>query len=183
MVEVLAALSASAAAGIRIALPLLALELLRGDRLWANMPFLAHISPQVRLAVLCSWSLLELIVSKKLMGQRALQVVQLVGSPIAGAIAAISTLPSIPAPYWLIGLIGGLFAFVLQAVQAGWFYRRHGLPLLFVCWQDFFSILLAVLAVKLPQVGGIIALGLFWLAIRSYQNLVRWYDNKRSRQQ
>ena len=180
MVEVLAALSASAAAGIRIALPLLALELLRGDRLWSNIPVLANISPQVRLAVLCSWALLELIVSKKLLGQRVLQIVQLVGSPLAGAITAISMLESTPAPYWLIGLIGGLFAFVLQAVQAAWFYRRRGLPLWFVCCQDFLSILLAVLAVRLPQVGGIIALGLFWLAIRSYQDLVRWYYNKRS---
>lgn len=181
MVEVLAALSASAAAGIRIALPLLALELLRGDRLWANIPVLANISPQVRLAVLCSWSLLELLVSKKLMGQRLLQIVQLVGSPLAGAIAAISIPLSIPIPYWLIGLIGALFAFVLQAVQAGLFYRRRGLPLWFVCCQDFLSILLAVLAVRLPHVGGIIALGLFWLAIRSYQDLSKWYYGRSHR--
>lgn len=180
MVEVLAALSASAAAGIRIALPLLALELLQGDRLWSNIPVLADISFQMRLAVLCSWSLLELIISKKLIGQRALQIVQLVGCPLAGAIAAISTLQYIPVPYWLMSLIGALFAFVVQVVQAGWFYRRRGLPLWFVCLQDCLSILLAVLAVILPQIGGIIALCLLWLAVRSYQDLVRWYYNKRS---
>lgn len=181
MLEVLAALSASAAAGIRIALPLFALELLRGDSLWFNIPVLADIPSQVRLAILCSWSLLEVIISKKLMGQRALQIVQLICSPFAGAIAAISTLQSISVSYWIIGLIGGLFAFVLQAVQAGWFYRRRGLPLWFVCLQDILSVLLAVLAVRLPQVGGIIALCLFLLAIRSYQDLNRWYYSKRSR--
>ncbi|KJH71775.1 DUF4126 domain-containing protein [Aliterella atlantica] len=181
MLEVLAALSASAAAGIRIALPLLALELLRGECLWSNVPVLAHISGQVRLAILCSWSLLEIIVSKKLMGQRALQIVQLICSPFAGAFAAIFTLQSIAAPNWIIGLIGGLFAFVLQAVQAGYFYRRRGFPVWFVCGQDVLGVLLAVLAVKQPQVGGIIALGLFLLAVGSYQELSRWYYRKDSR--
>lgn len=181
MLEVLAALSASAAAGIRIALPLLALELLRGEYVWFNMPILANISPQVRLAVLCSWSLLEVIISKKLMGQRLLQIVQLIFSPLAGAIAAISMLQSISIPYWIIGLVGALFAFILQAVQAGYFYRRRGLPLWFVCGQDILSVILAVLATKQPQIGGIIALCLFLLAIRRYQELSRWYYRKKSR--
>lgn len=180
MLEVLAALSASAAAGIRTALPLLAFELLRGDSLWSNIPALANISLQARLILLCIWSLLEVIISKKLMGQRVLQIIQLISSPIAGFIAAISTLQSISVPYWIIALIGGLFAFVLQAVQAGYFYRRRGLPLWFVCGQDILSVLLAVLAIKQPQVGGIIALILLLLAIRSYQELSRWYYRKRS---
>ncbi len=44
MLEVLAALSASAAAGIRIAMPLLVIGLLQND-LWTKVPLLSRMSP------------------------------------------------------------------------------------------------------------------------------------------
>ncbi|CAD5915724.1 hypothetical protein NO2A_00761 [Planktothrix agardhii] len=50
MIELLAVLSASAAAGLRIALPLLVIGVLRND-LWSSVPFLSQFSPQVVVGV------------------------------------------------------------------------------------------------------------------------------------
>lgn len=179
MIEVLAALSASAAVGIRIALPLLSLELLRGEALWSDIPLVSAIEPLIRLAILCSWSLLELLVSKQLLGQRLLQIVMLVSSPIAGAIASTANSSAIASPIWIMAILGGLFAFLLQIVQLAWFYRQSSLPLKFVFSQDILSILLAVLAVKMPYLGGVISLSLFWWAVRSYQNSLAWYKKQK----
>jgi uncharacterized membrane protein YecN with MAPEG domain len=175
MIEILAALSASAAAGIRIALPLLIIGVLQGDNLWSGVPILSRLYPPVVLGILTSWSLIELFASKKLLGQRLLQIVQLVFSPIVGAIMAIAVAEVIQAPTWLIGLIGGLFAFLLQLVQAGWFYRWHGLPPWLALIQDSLCVLLVFLAVKAPQAGGMIALILLGLAVFSAKDLHRWY--------
>lgn len=178
MIEVLAALSASAAVGIRIALPLLSLELLRGEALWSDIPLVSAIEPFIRLAILCSWSLLEILVSKQLLGQRLLQIVMLVSSPIAGAIASVANSNAI-VPIWIMAILGGLLAFLLQIVQIAWFYRQSSLPLKFVFAQDVGSILLAVLAVKMPYLGGIISLILLWWAVRSYQNTLAWYKKQK----
>ena len=174
MLEILAALSASAAVGIRIALPLLSLELLRGEALWSGIPLLSAIEPSTRLAILCSWSLLEVLISKHLLGQRLLQIIMLVSSPVAGAIAINNT--EIALPMWVVYILGGLYAFVLQSVQTAWFYRQQRLPLWYVFAQDILAILLAFLAVKKPQIGGIISLSLFWWAIRNYRDLAKWYS-------
>ncbi|WP_009630837.1 DUF4126 domain-containing protein [Synechocystis sp. PCC 7509] len=174
MIEVLAALSASAAVGIRIALPLLGLEILQGEALWLGIPILSNINPSIRLAFLCSWSMLELLASKNLLGQRLLQIVMLVSSPIAGAIAANAIAKFLPV--WIIAILGGLFALLLQSVQTAWFYRQHKRSLKFVFAQDILSILLVFLAVKQPQLGGIISLSLLWWAIRSYQASAKWYS-------
>jgi len=187
MIEILAALSASAAAGIRIALPLLIIGVLQGNNLWSGVPILSRLYPPVVLGILTSWSLIELFASKKLLGQRVLQIVQLLFSPIGGAIMAIAVAEVIQAPTLLIGLIGGLFAFLLQLVQAGWFYRWHGLPPGLALVQDSLCILLVFLAVKAPQAGGMIALILLCLAVLSAKDLHRWYlmqqgsDSKRTR--
>ena len=69
IIGILAILSASAAAGMRIALPLLIVGLLRSD-LWSQVPLLSAIDPPVLIGVLTSWSLFELFGSKKLLGQR-----------------------------------------------------------------------------------------------------------------
>lgn len=179
MIEVLAALSASAAVGIRIALPLLSLELLRGEALWSDIPLVSAIEPLIRLAILCSWSLLELLVSKRLLGQRLLQIVMLVSSPIAGAIASMANYNAIALPIWMMAILGGLLAFLLQIVQMAWFYRQSSLPLKFVFAQDIGSILLAILAVKMPSLGGIISLSLFWWAVRSYRHSLGWYKKQK----
>ncbi len=119
IIGILAVLSASAAAGMRIALPLLIIGLLRSD-LWSQVPLLSSIPPQVLITILTSWSLFELFGSKKLLGQRILQIVQLVFSPLVGGLLAVSVVKMANlgiTPLWFIGVIGGLLAFVLKLVQ------------------------------------------------------------------
>ncbi|GAB4198530.1 MAG: DUF4126 domain-containing protein [Coleofasciculaceae cyanobacterium] len=185
MIELLAALSASASAGMRIALPLLVIGLLQSDYLWSNIPMLSRIHPSVLVGILTSWALFELFASKKLLGQRVLQIVQLLLSPVVGAIMGIAVAQLAAAPVefvWLVGIVGSLFAFVLQLVQVGWFFRLRGLPLWVVFTQDVLCIALVIMAFDSPQSGGLIALILLLLAIRSSQQWHRWYvRGKRSR--
>lgn len=178
----LAAISASAAAGLRIALPLLVIGLLEIDRLWSNVPLLSYIHPPVLLGILTSWSLFELFGSKKLLGQRVLQVVQLCLSPVVGALMSIAvarTLDTDILPIWIVAIIGGLFAFVLQLVQIGWFFRLRGLPIWAVILEDALCICLVLFAFKAPREGGLIAMLLLWLAIRSSKAWHEWYRGKR----
>ncbi len=177
MIELLAALSISAAAGIRLALPLLLIGLLSND-LWSNVPILSQISPPIVLGVLVSWSLIELLFSKERVAQRLLQIVELALSPIVGAIAGIAVARSVQMTSWLIpivGVVGGLLALVLHLVQVGWFYRLRGLPLWAIFMQDFLCVTLVLFAFDAPQQGGLIALLLLWLAIRSSVEWQRWY--------
>jgi hypothetical protein len=180
MIEVLAALSLSAAVGMRVALPLLLIGLLYGN-LWANVPLLSRISPQIVLGVLVSWSLMELLISKERLGQRVLQLIQLVFSPFVGAIVGITVAQTAELETWLlwvIGITGGLLALVLQLVQVGWFYRLQGLPVWVIFLQDFLCVSLVLFAFDAPQQGGLIALLLLWLAIRSSKEWQRWYHNQ-----
>jgi hypothetical protein len=181
MIELLAALSASAAAGMRIALPLLVIGLLQNEALWANIPLLSHFPPPVLLCILTSWSLFELFASKKLLGQRVLQIVQLLFSPIVGSILGITVAKFTDAPIqfvWIVGIVGALLALVLQLVQIGWFFRLRGLPLWVVFIQDVLCIALVLFAFDAPRQGGLIALLLLWLAIRSSQEWRHWYVGK-----
>ena len=181
MIELLAALSASAAAGMRIALPLLVIGLLQSESLWSRIPLLSRIHPPVLLGILTTWSLIELFASKKLLGQRVLQVVQLLLSPVGGAIMGIAVAQFARAPIefvWIVGIVGSLLAFVLQLVQIGWFFRLRGLPLWVVFTQDVLCVALVILAFDAPQQGGLIALMLLWLAIRSSKQWHQWYVEK-----
>lgn len=186
MIELLAALSASAAGGMRIALPLLLIGLLRSDNLWSQVPLLSRFHPQVVVGVLVSWSLFELFASKNLLGQRSLQIFQIILSPIVGAImgvaiAQVTLIEDNPAYSWLIWIIavvGGLLALVLQLVQAGWFYRLRGLPIWVIFAQDALCICLVLFAFDAPKQGGLIALMLLWFAIRSSKEWYRWYRNQ-----
>ena len=174
-IGLLAALAASAAGGLRIALPLLLIGLLQGSNLWSQVPLLSALSPQVVVGVLVSWSLFELFASKQLLGLRVLQLVQLVFSPIAGAMMgmAIAIAMDTPAEMLLVlGIVGGLLALVLQLVQVGWFFRLRGLPLWAIFAQDALCIFLVLFAFDAPTHGGLIALMLLWLAIRSSKD---WY--------
>ena len=178
MIELLAALSASASAGMRIALPLLVIGLLQSDNLWSNVPLLSRIHPSVLIAILTSWALFELFASKKLLGQRVLQIVQLLLSPLVGGIMGIAVAQLTETPtalIWIVGIVGSLLAFVLQLVQAGWFFRLRGLPLWVVFIQDVLCIVLVIFAFDAPRSGGLIALMLLLLAIRSSQQWHRWY--------
>lgn len=178
MIGILAALSASAAAGMRIALPLLVIGLLQRDDLWSKIPLLCNIHPAVLLGILTSWSLIELFASKKLLGQRVLQISHLILSPIVGAMMAITVAEAAETPVqflWLFGVVGGLLALVIQLVLVGWFYRLKGLPLWVVFLEDVLCIILVIFAFDAPRQGGLIALTLLWLAIRSSKQWHRWY--------
>jgi Domain of unknown function (DUF4126) len=178
MIGILAVLSVSAAAGMRIALPLLVIGLTQAD-LWTQVPLINLIQPQVVIAVLTAWTLLELFLSKQVWGQRLLQIVALVFSPLVGAVMAMAVSRIIqlqpPQLIWLMGVVGGLLALVLQLVQVGWFYRLQGLPIWAVLAEDILCILLVLFALKAPNSGGLIALLLLWLAIRSSQSWFQWY--------
>ncbi|OIP69062.1 MAG: DUF4126 domain-containing protein [Oscillatoriales cyanobacterium CG2_30_40_61] len=180
MIELLAVLSASAAAGLRIALPLLVIGLLRND-LWSSVPFLSQFSPQVVVGVLVSWSLFEVFASKKLLGQRILQLIQLLFSPFVGAILGLAITESTnvqPSLYWIITIVAGLLALVLQLVQTGLFYRLRGLPLWVILGQDILCVFLVIFAFDAPQQGGLIALLLLWLSIRISKEWYRWYKKQ-----
>ena len=179
MIEILATLSASAAAGMRIGIPLLIIGLLQGSNLWSQVPILSHISPPILLGCLSSWSLVELLASKKLRGQRLLQLVQLLMSPLVGAIMGLGVATATATPNWLIALIGGLLALVLQLVQVGWFYRLRGLPLWAVFLQDTLCVALVLFAFGAPWQGGLIALILLWFAVRSAKQWYDWYHKGR----
>ena len=175
MIEVLAILSASAAAGMRIGVPLLMIGILQGDELWSQMPVLSRISPHVLIGLLTSWSLFELFASKKLIGQRIVQQVHLFLSPLAGALMGLSVASATTTPSWLVALIGGLLALVFQLVLVGWFYRLRGLPMWAVFMQDILCITLVFFAVDAPRQGGLIALILLWFALRSAKYWYDWY--------
>ncbi|EKQ66629.1 hypothetical protein OsccyDRAFT_4417 [Leptolyngbyaceae cyanobacterium JSC-12] len=178
MIEVLAVLSVSAAAGMRVALPLLVIGLLYSDSLWSRVPILSSISPQVVLGVLVSWSLFELFASKDRSGQRVLQAVQIFFSPIVGTIMGMAIARATIPNEWIVGLLGltgGLLALVLQLVQTGWVYRLQRIPIWVIFAQDLLCIALVFFAFDAPRRGGLIALLLLWLAIRSSKEWHRWY--------
>lgn len=181
MIEVLAVLSVSAAAGMRVALPLLIIGLLYGGSLWSQVPILASISPQVLLGVLVSWSLFELFASKDRSAQRLLQAVQIFFSPIVGTIMGMAIARATIPNEWLVrllGVTGGLLALVLQLVQTGWFYRLQRIPMWVIFAQDLLCVALVFFAFDAPRQGGLIALLLLWLAIRSSKEWHRWYTGQ-----
>ena len=177
---ILAVLSVSAAVGMRTALPLLVISLsyTQKQELWSQVPILNNIDPRVILAVSISWSILELIFSKKLLGQRSLQIVQLLFSPIVGALVAIAVTHLAQAdfaPIWLIGVIGAVVALVVTLVKIGWFFRLRGIPIWVTIFEDFLCVCLIFFAFNAPKEGGIIALLLIWLALRSSNTWREWY--------
>ena len=177
---ILAVLSVSAAVGMRTALPLLLISLsyTQKQELWSEVPILNHLDPRVILAVSISWSILELIFSKKLLGQRSLQIVQLLFSPIVGALVAIAVTHLAQAdftPIWLIGVIGAVVALVVTLVKVGWFFRLRGIPIWLTIIEDVLCVCLIFFAFNAPKEGGIIALLLIWLALRSSNTWREWY--------
>ncbi|NJP10548.1 MAG: DUF4126 domain-containing protein [Leptolyngbyaceae cyanobacterium RU_5_1] len=181
MLELLAVLSASAAAGMRVALPLLLIGLLYGGSLWSQVPILSGIDPHVVLGVLVSWSLVEIFASKNRAGQRLLSGIQLMFSPIVGAImgvAVVRATVTLESLVWLLGITGGLLACVLQLVQTGWFYRMKRIPLWVIFAQDVLCVALVFSAFRAPQQGGLVALLLLWLSIRTSKEWHSWYSTQ-----
>lgn len=185
---VLSVLSVSVAVGMRTALPLLVISLFytQKQELWSEVPILNNIDPRVILAVSISWSILELIFSKKLLGQRSLQIIQLLFSPIVGASVAIALIHLTQAdftPLWLIGVIGAVVALVVTLVKAGWFFRLRGIPIWLTIIEDFLCVCLIFFAFNAPKEGGIIALLLIWLALRSSNIWREWYFKGKRQQE
>ncbi|AIE75841.1 MULTISPECIES: DUF4126 domain-containing protein [unclassified Synechocystis] len=187
LLGILAILSAAAAAGMRIALPLLIVGLIQGQ-LWSEVPLLWRVNPQVVVAVLTSWSLFELFGSKKLLGQRVLQIVQLFFTPLVGAMMAITVAKLLTAelevdfkfpPLWAVAAIGALFALVIRLVAIGWFFRLRGLPFWVTVLEDLFSVALVLFALKAPKNGGLIAILLLWIAVRSSTAWRTWFLENR----
>jgi len=178
IIQLLAILSVSASAGMRIGLPLLVIGLLNIDHLWSQTPILSHFHPQVLIAILTSWSLFEIFGSKNLLGQRILQQFQLLFCPIAGGILAITMAKLLDFEFqylWMIGLIGAGLALVIKLVQIGWFFRLRGIPILIVCLEDALCVFLVFFAFNAPEEGGLIAMLLLWIAIRSSTEWRHWY--------
>jgi hypothetical protein len=168
--ELLAILSIAAATGLRLALPLLLIGLMSGPKLWANVPFLSQLPPALVLGVLAAWSIAELMLSKDRRNQRFFQILELILSPGVGALAGISlarTLGLDGGYNLLVGLISALLALVIQILQVGLIYRPRRPPLWSFFVVDGLCIVLAVLAFDAPNQGGIIALLLLWLVIRT----------------
>ena len=184
LIELLAVLAASASGGMRIALPLLLIGLLQGASLWSRVPLLSALSPNLVIGVLVSWSLFELFASKRFLGQRILQLVQLLFSPLAGAVLGMALVQATNLPNGLtvmMGIMGGALALVLQLVQVGWFFRLRGLPLWAIFVQDALCIFLVLFAFDAPTQGGVIALMLLWLAVRSSTSWYQWRHGKPQR--
>lgn len=181
--ELLAVLSISAATGLRLALPLLLIGLFAGERLWSTVPILANIPQVLVIGILVVWSLLELTISKDRVSRRFLQSAELFISPFVGTIAgvAIARLADISDSWMLVllALTGGVLALVIQIVQVGWLYRFNSPPVWVIFIEDALCVCLAIFALDAPEQGGIIALFLLWLAIRSSVVWRQWQKQKR----
>jgi len=155
---------------MRIGLPLLIIGMVRLDQLWSNIPLLSSLNPQIIIGVLTSWSLFELLGTKKIIGLRIVQIIQLIFSPLVGGLMAVGVANVIGVkitPLWLLGLVGGLLALVLKLVQVGWFFRLGKIPIIFIFLEDFLSAILVIFALQSPENGGLIAMILLWIALRS----------------
>ncbi len=181
--ELLAVLSVSAAAGLRIALPLLLIGLLSGE-LWSRMPGLSHLPPTVVVGALVSWTLAELSFSTQPLMQRLIRSTELILSPVVGAIAGIAvarTFQIADALVLVLGLLGGLLALVIHLVEVGWIYRLKRPKGWVIVAEDFLCACLVLLAFDAPQQGGLIALLLLWLALRTSQTWRQWYIQQPAR--
>lgn len=182
--EILAVLSIAAATGLRLALPLLLIGVLSGPRLWSQVPLLSEVHPRVVVACLVSWSLAELVLLKKQRVRRIFQSIELLLSPLVGAIAGVTIArtfgdngpwPVLFEPTLLAGVLGALIALVIQLVQLGWLYRFNSPPLWVPFSQDLLCVCLVLFAFDAPQQGGMIALLLIWLALRASTLWRQWY--------
>jgi hypothetical protein len=99
-------------------------------------------------------------------------------TPLVGALMAITVTKLIHfslQPLWMVGLLGGTFALVLKLVQVGWFFRLRGIPPWVTLLEDILCVCLVLFAFKAPKNGGLIAMLLLWIAIRSSTAWRAWY--------
>jgi hypothetical protein len=127
--------------------------------------------------------LFELLASKRLLGQRILQLVALLFTPLAGGIMAVTVTKLTHfqfQPLWMMAGLGATFALALRLVQIGWFFRLRGLPPWVALLEDILCIFLVLFAFKAPNQGGLIAMLLLWLAVRSSTAWREWYVQSQS---
>ena len=82
-------------------------------------------------------------------------------------------------PTWLIGFLGAIFALLLTLVKVGWFFRLRGIPIWIVIIEDVMSIALIFFALEAPEEGGLIALLLLWISLRSATAWRDWYNQNK----
>lgn len=180
--ELLAVLSISAATGFRLALPLLMIGMM-SDNLWSQVPILSQFPPALVVGTLVSWTLAELIFSKEPPTQRVFQSVELFFSPLAGTIAGITIARTFNiggALSPLLGILGGLLALVIHLVQVGWLYRLKSPSIWLIAAEDILCACLVFFAFDAPHQGGLIALLLLWLALRTSNVWRNWYVSQAS---
>jgi hypothetical protein len=183
IVELLAVLSISAAAGFRLALPLLVIGFLSGD-LWNQVPILSRLPPTLVVGVLVSWTLAEIVFSRERLVQRVFQSLELFLSPWVGAIAGLTIARTFILETWILvlfGVLGGVLALLIQFIQVGWIYRLKRPPLWLILAEDFICICLVLFAFDAPEQGGLIAMLLVWLALRTSYVWRRWYLGREPR--
>ncbi|MFM2431825.1 MAG: hypothetical protein RLZZ511_3038 [Cyanobacteriota bacterium] len=182
MLEILlAVLSGSAAVGLHIALPLLVIALY-SESLWSQLPGLSLMPPPLILGLLAGWSILEIVGSKDRFGQRLIQAMELVLSPAIGglvglAIAKDNMLPG--GQTVILTIVSLVFALVIRLLIVGWTYRVRRMPLWLLFGQDVICVILTLFAFDAPTQGGLIALLMLWLAVRSAVQWQRWYREGR----
>ncbi|NER78218.1 MAG: DUF4126 domain-containing protein [Leptolyngbya sp. SIO1D8] len=177
MTELLAVLSISAAAGFRLALPLLVIGLISGN-LWSQVPILSRFPPTFVVGTLVSWTLAELIFSKERLIQRLFQSVELFLSPLVGMIVGITIARTFNLEGWLtllVSALGALLALVIHLVQVGWLYRLRAPSIWLIFAEDVLCVCLVLFAFDAPHQGGLIALLLLWLALRTSTLWRQWY--------
>lgn len=182
MVAFLGILAAASAAGFRLALPLLVVLLLSDPSRWQDLPVVGAWPPVWVLTGLVIGTILELVIARHPWGQRLLLPLQVLLSPVVGALlgvtlADLAAMPQVASRFMV--LSGAGLALILQLVQVGWFYRRGRLPRWVVFGQDSLCALLAVFALKAPHQGGLMALFLLWLAVRISRDWQTRYAQQR----
>lgn len=158
-------------------MPLLLIGLISED-LWSDVPVLSQFPPTVVVGTLAGWTLAELVLSKERLVQRLFQSLELLLSPVVGAIAGVTVARTFGLDFLLpplLGLLGGLLALLLHLVQVGWLYRLKTPSVWIIFFEDLLCICLVLLAFDAPYQGGLIALLLLWLALRTSTRWQRWY--------
>jgi len=182
MIQVLAVISAAASGGFRLGLPLLIIGLANVDKLWSEIPLPNRIQPEVLLAILVSVTIFEILGTKRMIGLRIIQIIQLILSPVVGAILAVgaanwTNLEYVP--LWIIAVTGGLFALVLRFVLVGLFFRWGKIPIILTVSEDILAMILALLALTSPENGGLIAMLLLLLALRISSEWRQWQKQRK----
>ena len=108
-----------------------------------------YLPPSLVIALLAGWSMAETTaIEGSLQPAGFFQIIELLCSPLVGAIAGIALARTLELDNWLhigIGITSALLAVVIQLLQVGWFYRPKRPPLWVFFVVDGLCIFLAYL--------------------------------------